>query len=187
MISEIKIENSFPAANLLIHGFSQPYMIDWNSSGGRISFYVREEIPSNLTKIDFLLMEGLYIELKLRKQKWFINCSYNHHRNVISNHLGVMNEPLDFHSSLYNSIINLGEFIVGVSRSCQNTCDIKTGLSEFHLMTMNICREYIYIYIYILATIRYHFSGENLPNKFWLDQDAITSWEIGMKKKESFM
>ena len=151
MISEIKIENSFPAANLLIHGFSQPYMIDWNSSGGRISFYVREEIPSNLTKIDFLLMEGLYIELKLRKQKWFINCSYNHHRNVISNHLGVMNEPLDFHSSLYNSIINLGELIVGVSRSCQNTCDIKTGLSEFHLMTMNICREYIYIYIYIYS------------------------------------
>lgn len=141
MISEIKIENSFPAANLLIHGFSQPYMIDRNSSGGRIIFYVREDIPSNLTKIDFFLMEGLYIDLKLRKEKWFINCSYNHHRNVISNHLEVMDELLDFHFSLYNSIINLGEFIVSVSRSCQNTCVIKTGLSEFHLMTMNVMKK----------------------------------------------
>ena len=81
-------------------------------------------------------MEGLYIDLKLRKEKWFNNCSYNHHRNVISNHLEVMDELLDFHSSLYNSIINLGEF-----RSCQNTCVIKTGLSEFHLMTMNVMKK----------------------------------------------
>ena len=141
MISEIKIENSFPAANLLIYGFSQPYMIDRNSSGGVIIFYVREEIPSNLTKIGFLLIEGLYIELKLRKEKWFINCSYNPRRNGISNHLEVMNELLDFHPSLCNSIINLGEFIAGVSRSCQNTCVIKTGLSEFHLMTMNVMKK----------------------------------------------
>ena len=36
---------------------------------------------------------------------------------------------------------NLGEFIAGVSRSCQNTCVIKTGLSEFHLMTMNVMKK----------------------------------------------
>ena len=70
IIPEIKIESSFSAA--LIHGFSQPYMTDRNSSGGGIMFYVREELPSNLTKTDFLPIEDLYIELKLRKGKWFI-------------------------------------------------------------------------------------------------------------------
>ena len=45
----------------------------------------------------------------------------------------------------------------------------------------------IYIYIYIYETIRYHFSGENLSKKLWLDRDAITTWEIGMNKIEFFM
>ena len=36
MISETKIDDSFPIANFLIDGFSQPYRIDRNSSGGGI-------------------------------------------------------------------------------------------------------------------------------------------------------
>ena len=52
-----------------------------------------------------------------------------------------MNELLDFHSSSYNSNISLGEFLVGVSRSFQNTCVIQICLSEFHLMTINVMKE----------------------------------------------
>ena len=36
MISETKIDDSFPIANFLIDGFSQTYRIDRNSSGGGI-------------------------------------------------------------------------------------------------------------------------------------------------------
>ena len=47
MISETKIDDSFPITNFLIDGFSQPYRIDRSSSGGGIMLYVREDIPSD--------------------------------------------------------------------------------------------------------------------------------------------
>ena len=76
MISETKIDDSFPIANFLIDGFSQPYRIDRNSSGGRIILYVRlyvtEDIPSNLLKVESLPIEGFYVELKLRNENWLI-------------------------------------------------------------------------------------------------------------------
>ena len=65
MISETKIDDSFPIANLLIDGFSQPYRIERNSSGGGIMLYVREDIPSNLLKVESLPIDGFCFELKL--------------------------------------------------------------------------------------------------------------------------
>ena len=65
MISETKIDDSFPVANFLIDGFSQPYRIDRNSSGGEIMLWVREDILSNPLKVKSLPIEGFYVELKL--------------------------------------------------------------------------------------------------------------------------
>ena len=91
-ISETKIDNSFPIANFLINGFSQPYRIDRNSSGGGIMLYVREDIPSNLLKVESLPIEGFYVELKLRSENWLINCSYNPNRNAIGDHLEALSD-----------------------------------------------------------------------------------------------
>ena len=41
MISETKIDNSFPLGNFLIGGFSKPYRLDPDSFGGGILLYVR--------------------------------------------------------------------------------------------------------------------------------------------------
>ena len=92
MISETKIDESFPTANFLIDGFSQPYRIDQNSSGGGIMLYVREDIPSNLLKVEALPIEGFYVELKLRSKNWLVNCSYNPNRNAINNHIGALSD-----------------------------------------------------------------------------------------------
>ena len=51
MISETKIDDSFPIANFLIDGFGQPYRIDRNSSGGGINLYVRKDIRPSLLKV----------------------------------------------------------------------------------------------------------------------------------------
>ena len=109
MISETKIDDSFPIANFLIDGFSQPYRIDRNSSGGGIMLYVREDIPSNLLKVESLPIEVFYVELELRSKNWLTNCPYNPNRNEIGNHLEASSDFLDFHSSSYNNIIILGE------------------------------------------------------------------------------
>ena len=114
MISETKIDDRFPTANFFIDGFSHPYRADGNSSSDRIMLYVRDDIPSNLIKTESLPTEGFYVELKLPKEKWLINCSYNPHSNAISNHLETLSEFLDFHSSSCSNIIILSEFNVGI-------------------------------------------------------------------------
>ena len=48
MISETKIDDSFPVGNFIIEGFSTPYRLDHDSNGGGIMLYVREDISSNL-------------------------------------------------------------------------------------------------------------------------------------------
>ena len=52
MISETKIDGSFPLGNFLIGGFSKPYRLDRDSLGGCILLYVREDIPTNLTEVE---------------------------------------------------------------------------------------------------------------------------------------
>ena len=78
MVSETKIDNSFPVGNFVIDGFSTPYRLDRDSNGGGIMLYVREDIPSNLLATDEKNhIESFYVELNLRNEKWLINCSYN--------------------------------------------------------------------------------------------------------------
>ena len=83
MISETKIDESFPQGNFLIDGFSSPYRLDRDSKGGGIMLYVREDIPSNFLASDNKPIESLYVELNLQNVKMLTNCSYNPHKAEI--------------------------------------------------------------------------------------------------------
>ena len=48
LVSETKIDVSFPQVQFVIDGFSAPYRLDRNSLGGGLMLFVREDIPSNL-------------------------------------------------------------------------------------------------------------------------------------------
>ena len=48
MMSETKLDSSFPTGQFHIHGFSEPYRFDRNANGGGILMYIREDIPSKL-------------------------------------------------------------------------------------------------------------------------------------------
>ena len=50
MISETKIDDTFPDSQFLIEGFSVPYRLDRTAKGGGILLYIREDIPSKLLK-----------------------------------------------------------------------------------------------------------------------------------------
>ena len=52
MISETKIDESFPKSQFLIKGFSDPFRIDRNVHAGGILLYVREDIPTKLLSIE---------------------------------------------------------------------------------------------------------------------------------------
>ena len=52
MISETKLDDTFPQALYHLKDFSNPYRLDINSHAGRILVYVRNRIPSNLVKLN---------------------------------------------------------------------------------------------------------------------------------------
>ena len=124
LVSETKIDDSFPNENFLIDGFSTPYRLDRNSNGGGLMLFVREDISSNLVEAEAKPIEGFYIELNLRNDKWLLNCSYNPHKNNIGNHLKALSDFLDSHSSTYEKILILGDFNVEADDQNMKTfCD----------------------------------------------------------------
>ena len=82
--------------------------------------YVKEDIPSNLLKVEIKPIEDFYVTdififvyfyvIDLHNDKWLINCSYNPHKNMIGDHLHTLSEKLDIYSSSYNNFIILDDF-----------------------------------------------------------------------------
>ena len=70
MISETKLEQSFPVSQFLIPGFENPIRLDRSSSGGGIMLYIREGIPLKLLKSSGLTAntEALLVEVKINKK-----------------------------------------------------------------------------------------------------------------------
>ena len=99
LISETKIDESFPSAQFLLDGFSRPYKLDRCANGGGILLSVRDDISSCLLK-EYKLqnnIECLFIEINIRKRKWFFCCSYNPNKSNISKHLHCLSKGLDIH------------------------------------------------------------------------------------------
>ena len=81
MISETRIDETFPSRQFCIEGFAPPYMLDRNCHGGGILLYIREDIPSKLIEMN-TSVESIFIELNLKKKKWLVNCSYNANKST---------------------------------------------------------------------------------------------------------
>ena len=84
MISETKIDESFPLGQLKVNGFNAPFRLDRNINGAGITLFVREDIPAKLIASETLPVEVLDVEVKLRKQKWLISCSYNPNKSNVN-------------------------------------------------------------------------------------------------------
>ena len=124
MISEAKLDDSFPKGQFLIKGFSEPYRLDLSSKGGGIMLFIREDIPSKLLSIEQNSIESFYIEVNLRKVKWLLSCSYNPNKNNIHAHLENLDRSLTLYSSSYENYIIMGDFNVGPENTyIRSFCD----------------------------------------------------------------
>ena len=111
MISETKLDDLFPTAQCLLHGFSAPYRLDRNSKFGGILLYIKEDIPSSLLNSKSKTgTETISVKIDLRKRKWFLNCSYNPNKNLLSNHLECLNRIMDEFSKNYENVLFLCDF-----------------------------------------------------------------------------
>ena len=86
LLSETKIDSSFPSVQFHLEGYATPHRLDRNANGDGILLYIRENIPSKLLNID-LSIEQFFVEIRLRKKKWLLCSSYNPKKNLIANHL----------------------------------------------------------------------------------------------------
>ena len=116
MVSETKLDESFPQGQFKTSGFSRPFRLDGNSNGGGMLF-VREDIPIKLIFTEVSPIEGFYVVINLRKQKWLICCSYNPNKHNISKHIEALSKSIDLFSSNYENILLLGAFNAGLDNA----------------------------------------------------------------------
>ena len=123
VISETKLDESFPNGQFIIPGYALPCRLDRNQFGGGIMVFVREDIPSRVLSLNKSI-ESLFIELNFRKKKWLLCCTYNPNRNNISSHLDLLRRSLDLYSAEYEHFIIVGDFNTEVTQTSMKVfCD----------------------------------------------------------------
>ena len=71
LLSETKLDDSFPTGQFSLNGYSKPYRLDRSSNGGGILLYVRDDIPSRLLT-DYKMKDNVelfFVEVNIRKKK----------------------------------------------------------------------------------------------------------------------
>ena len=69
MVSETKLDNSFPVGQFLKDGYGPPIRLDCDIHGGCLTLFVTEDVPCKLLSLENKHMEGFYVEINLRKAK----------------------------------------------------------------------------------------------------------------------
>ena len=116
VITESKLDSSFPANQFLIDGFSKPFRLDKSSKSAGVLIYVRDDIPSRKLKCHISSeqnrgsFEGIFVEINLRKQKWLLFGGYSSHKRDISHFLRILGSQIDYYLGSYDNIILLGDF-----------------------------------------------------------------------------
>ena len=117
MISETKLDESFPLSQFLLVGYSIPFRFDRNGNGGGILLYIREYIPSKPLTMNRNI-ESFFVEIILnKKKKWLLSCSYNPTKMQTSNHLAELSKSTDIHLTKYDELLFLGHCNGGVEDS----------------------------------------------------------------------
>ena len=98
LISEAKLDASFPSSHVILDGLTPPYRLDRTQHGGGIMVCIREGIPSKLLNADTSIgIENLLVNL--RSKKSLISGSYYPHLSSNQNDLVKLSKKFDFYSS----------------------------------------------------------------------------------------
>ena len=89
MISESKLDDTFPTSQFVIDSFTEPFRLDRTRNGVGILPYVKSNITAKLLTSYTLPedVEGLFLEIVIGNFKWLFCCSYNPHKSMITYHL----------------------------------------------------------------------------------------------------
>ena len=86
LVSEIKIDNTFPVNQFILNGFFMPFRLDRTANGGGLLLYVRHDIPCKLIDLETEI-ECIVTEETVGKKKWLVLGTYNASKTLIGKHL----------------------------------------------------------------------------------------------------
>ena len=111
VITETKLDETYPNFQFYIEGYSLPFRLDRNRNGGGLMIYVREDIPSKLLKKHNFQydIEGLFIELNFRKSKWLLGGFYHPPSQSDQYFFNSLDKALDLYCN-YEKILLSGDF-----------------------------------------------------------------------------
>ena len=124
VMTETKIDESFPYSQFLIDDYNRPFRLDRTSDGGGIIIYVRQDIPCKQLKTHKAVgnMEGIFFEIRIRGKKWLLFGGYNPKKENISKFISYVVPILNYYIGNYDNILMLGDF---------NSETTETELGEF--------------------------------------------------------
>ena len=98
VITETKIDSSFSWKQFDIEGYTQ-YRFNRDCLGRGVIIYIREDIPYRELKNhpQSIHLEGIFLEINLRKSKWLLFGGYNPKKSNIDTFLGYVGEVLDYY------------------------------------------------------------------------------------------
>ena len=96
-----ELNDTFPTAQFLVNGFSEPYRLDRNRKGGGVMVYICEDIPSKqLDKHVFPYdMVVLFVKLNFRKCKWLLFGTYHPPSQADISYFDNLDQAFDIYSS----------------------------------------------------------------------------------------
>ena len=112
MVSETKLNDTFPLNQFEIDGYSQQYRLDRNRHGGGIIVYVKDNLPSKeVSSLDLSNhVESIFIEITIGKTKWLLGSGYNPRKSNISCFLSHIGKEIDKNLISHDNIIIIGDF-----------------------------------------------------------------------------
>ena len=127
MISETKIDGSFPLCQFEIDGYCSPFRLDRNSHGGGIMMFFPDYLPCKRIESYKLPdnVEGMFIEMTVRITKWLIMSGYNPHKENVSYFFSHVSKGLDKVLANYENFLIMGDFNSQMSEThMKNFCDL---------------------------------------------------------------
>lgn len=109
LISETKIDQTFPKSQFLIQSYSEPYRLDRTANGGGILLYVRSDIPSTKLPLIDSNIECIILEVTISKKKWLLIGTYNNNKSNIESHLLNLEKSLNHYLSSYDNVVVFGD------------------------------------------------------------------------------
>ena len=110
LITETKIDHTFPVSQFLIEGYSEPYRLDRTTNGGGLLLYIRNDIPAKSLPLVAGNIECVFLEVTISKKKWLVIGTYNPKKSMISKHLSTLENNLRHYLPSYDNVVIMGDF-----------------------------------------------------------------------------